>query len=368
MRSQVMAQAPGKLYIAGEYAVVQPGEPALVVAVDRFLTVEVTDVPDDAIAGRVHSNAYEDFRQWRRDHTVDAVNFDADFDYVAAAVTSFEAVRAERGVDPLLYDLHISSDLDSADGSKFGLGSSAAVVVAIIQALDNYYGLGLSFAERFKLAVLASVQVSPRGSGGDIAASTFGGWVFYRSPDREQLLHDLRERGVVFSLQSSAGWQGCKVTCLLAPQGMHLLVGWTGQPASTDDFVTGVSASFTKENPDYGTFLRESRAGVEALARALETSDAAAAASEIRAARQRLAGFAAGAGIDIETRQLSALCEIAEKAGAAAKPSGAGGGDCGIVLCDGESQKQQILEAWQQEDILPLPLAVTESEGESFEC
>ena len=35
--SQVAASAPGKLYIAGEYAVVEPGHPAILVAVDRFV-------------------------------------------------------------------------------------------------------------------------------------------------------------------------------------------------------------------------------------------------------------------------------------------------------------------------------------------
>ena len=30
---------PGKLFIAGEYAVVEPGHPAIIVAVDQFVTV-----------------------------------------------------------------------------------------------------------------------------------------------------------------------------------------------------------------------------------------------------------------------------------------------------------------------------------------
>ena len=35
----IEASAPGKLYIAGEYAVVEPGHPAILVAVDQFITV-----------------------------------------------------------------------------------------------------------------------------------------------------------------------------------------------------------------------------------------------------------------------------------------------------------------------------------------
>lgn len=33
--------APGKLYIAGEYAVVEPGHPAIIVAIDQFISVSI---------------------------------------------------------------------------------------------------------------------------------------------------------------------------------------------------------------------------------------------------------------------------------------------------------------------------------------
>ena len=38
----VTRSAPGKLYIAGEYAVVEPGHPAVLVAVDHFITVRAS--------------------------------------------------------------------------------------------------------------------------------------------------------------------------------------------------------------------------------------------------------------------------------------------------------------------------------------
>ena len=37
----IEVSAPGKLYIAGEYAVVEPGHPAIIVAVDQFITVSL---------------------------------------------------------------------------------------------------------------------------------------------------------------------------------------------------------------------------------------------------------------------------------------------------------------------------------------
>ena len=35
----IVSKAPGKLFIAGEYAVVEPGHTGILVAVDKFITV-----------------------------------------------------------------------------------------------------------------------------------------------------------------------------------------------------------------------------------------------------------------------------------------------------------------------------------------
>ena len=59
-------RAPGKLYIAGEYAVVEPGFPAVLIAVDRYVTVRVRDAVD---TGRITSdlNAGSQLEWYRRD-------------------------------------------------------------------------------------------------------------------------------------------------------------------------------------------------------------------------------------------------------------------------------------------------------------
>ena len=37
----IQAKAPGKLYIAGEYAVTEPGYKSVLIAVDRFVTAAI---------------------------------------------------------------------------------------------------------------------------------------------------------------------------------------------------------------------------------------------------------------------------------------------------------------------------------------
>ncbi|MEU1548279.1 hypothetical protein [Nocardia sp. NPDC005745] len=82
------------------------------------------------------------------------------------------------------------------DGHKLGLGSSAAVTVATVDALAVFYQPHLDRTDRYRLAMLASLTVGPNGSGGDIAASTWGGWVAYCSPDRNRVRDLARGRSV----------------------------------------------------------------------------------------------------------------------------------------------------------------------------
>src|SRR5699024_11798407 len=126
-----------------------------------------------------------------------------------------------------------SSELEDTGGRKFGLGSSAAVTVAMIAALDEFYTLGLTQLERFKLALLATIAVSPRASGGDLAASTFGGWIRYTSPDRSALAEHLRSHGVTRSEEHTSELQSrfdlvCRL--LLEKKKISAVAGSTSRP------------------------------------------------------------------------------------------------------------------------------------------
>ncbi len=354
----IETRAPGKLFIAGEYAVVDPGEPAVLVAVDRYLTVRLTPSAD---AGRIHSSEYGRVPlEWtRRDD--DIVIEHAPVDFVIAAIRVVEQLRGELQREPRYFDLRIESELDDASGRKFGLGSSAAVTVAVIAALDEFYALGLNRTERFKLAMLATIDVAPRSSGGDLAASTFGGWIRYTAPDREALGMHRAAFGVGSALGSPA-WEQCSVTRLPHPQQLRLLVGWTGSPASTERLVDGVRHAGRSDRPHDPAFLQQSRALVDDLVRALDGTESDALPA-IREARRLLQGLGAATGIPIETEELRVLCDIAERHGAAGKPSGAGGGDCGIVLADEDAAVAALLREWESHDIRRLSLTVHPPEG-----
>lgn len=80
--------------------------------------------------------------------------------------------------------------------------------------------------------------------------------------------------------------------------------------------------------------------------------------NEVRYNRQLLHQLSDFSGVQIETPVLTKMCEVAEKFGGAAKTSGAGGGDCGIVLIDRRTDLANMLAQWKVNHIEQLSLTV----------
>lgn len=357
----ISQSAPGKLYIAGEYAVVEPGHRAVLVAVDRFITVRITPAEH---AGRISSALYETRSlAWYRRPEDGMVEVEEQFDdYVVSAIRLVEQLVREAGGPLRFFDLDVSSELDDGSGRKLGLGSSSAVTVATVRAVARFYDLPLDDLAVYKLALLASEAVQPIGSGGDIAASAFTGWVSYTSPDR-WWLHQLRAHTSVGELVRM-DWPHLSIRRLPSPD-LNLRVGWTGAPASTPRLVAGVQAH-TRGSHDaaYAAFLRGSESCLSALIQALEGDDAQEIGRQIEENRRLLSDLSRTSGIVIETPQLRRLVEIARQCGAMAKSSGAGGGDCGIALCLPETDVAAMCASWESAGIQPLDLSVY-SHGEA---
>lgn len=373
----ISQSAPGKLYIAGEYAVVEPGHQAVLVAVARFITVRITEAEDGGSAdptGHISSTLYEtQSLTWYRRPEDGVVMVDKQFDdYVVSAIRMVEQMVREAGGPLRYFDLDVSSELDDGSGRKLGLGSSSAVTVATVRAVARFYGLVLDDMAVYKLALLATDAVQPIGSGGDIAASSFTGWVAYTSPDRAWLHQVSGAPGMGSSPGGSAGlselvrmdWPLLSIRRLPAP-GLRLSVGWTGSPASTPRLVADVQAHARgAQDAAYTAFLRESEACLSALTLALREDDARETGLRIQEGRRLLSGLSRTSGITIETSQLRRLVEIAQEHGAVAKSSGAGGGDCGIALCPPGTDVAAMHAAWESAGIQPLDLRVHSHSGD----
>lgn len=459
------ALAPGKLYIAGEYAVVD-GCAAIVAAVNRYVKVTVDD--DNLLIRDSHGKTYNscDFNKnesektnlkkldlptfygkitsesknykplyWKRGifgrefildekdaedtnmsakDSTDACDLPAEkspatsdeqnqdsqikklkkiYSYVFSAMQivddfaretkEVKNVLLDEGNPAInLYNLQIESDLDDKKtGKKYGLGSSAAVTVAAVRALCKWYGLTLTTPELCKLAIIASSLVKKSGSGGDVAASTYGGWVMYRAYNREWLEAEIE---MIESGDSSLHkllrkkWPRFEVKRLKVGAGLRLLVGWTGSPASSAELVGSVKAGvkagdLTAHNPaktsaktyakTYEDFCVQSEKCVQKIANALENGRIDALLSGFARNRALLKDLGEITGTLIETPKLTRLIEVANGAGLPSKTSGAGGGDCGIAIAraeDFDAVFARIEEEWQNSGIEALNLKVAE--------
>ncbi|MER5933269.1 phosphomevalonate kinase [Streptomyces sp. NPDC002054] len=359
----VVRRAPGKLFIAGEYAVVEPGNPALLVAVDRHVTATVSPVEAGVVISsdlaarpvrmRWQDGGFGGLGGLGGDSAADEQRARAGLPHVVSAVEVVGRLLAERGRPAPALEVSISSRLHD-NGTKFGLGSSGAVTVATVAAVASFCGLRLSPDSLFRLAMLATAGIDAKASGGDLAASTWGGWIAYQAPDRAAVLDLARRRGVEEALR--APWPGFGVRRLPPPHGLSLEVGWTGTPASTASLVSGLNRRTWRGTASHQRFTETTTDCVRASVSALERGDREELLRQIRRARRELARLDDEVGLGIFTPELTALCDAAEALGGAAKPSGAGGGDCGIALLDAEAAQDisHLRQRWATAGVRPL--------------
>ncbi|WP_298729454.1 phosphomevalonate kinase [uncultured Granulicatella sp.] len=357
----ITSKAPGKLFIAGEYAVVEPGHGAIIAAVSRYLIVTINEASS---VGSLTSTQNSDIVvEWTREGELFRAKGEHPYKLVEEAILVAEQYVRETGKHTnTLYSLSITSELDDAKrGIKYGLGSSGAVVVATIQAVLDFYETPRTPLLVYKLSVLTNLRLSQRGSFGDIAASSFRGMVYYTSPDRSDLLEQLQNKTI--KNICDAVWKDLTTLPLPEIPNFTLLVGWTGQVAITDSLIqaTEKKRKVATDSASYKEFLAKSYAIVQGLQNAWSQQDIAALQEGIRANRALLNEFAQVMQLEIETPALQTLCDIAEQNGACAKTSGAGGGDCGICFTQNETQRQQIETQWAKAQIQVLPLSIAEA-------
>lgn len=340
--------------VAGEFAVLEPYQKLIVMAVDRFVyaTLEPSEI------GVIH---LESFRlhdvKWHWDTKEKKVVIESSDDrtkFLKAAMTIAMAYIDESDIIPETFTLTIKSELDDDSGLKYGLGSSAAVVTAVVKAILTKFLPELpSDEEVFKLASIAHVITQGNGSGADVAASSFGGFLQYSSFQADWLIDEYQKKRTLKGLVKK-NWQYFSVKKLTLPASIFISVGWTGTPASTANLVDNVLSLKTSQPSLFHQFLANSHQAVQNILQGIEEEDFNLLKEGVQNNRQALATVGKHANVDIETPLLAKLCEIAEKIGGAGKPSGAGGGDCGIAFTPSKETKKILESEWKEEGIKPL--------------
>jgi phosphomevalonate kinase len=317
MSGALRASAPGKLVLLGEYAVVD-GAPAVVAAVDRRARVTATPAPggswsvtapglQDEPAAFTLGPAGEPC--WRR--AADAGRLPL-LEGLLSAWTGLAGSEAPR-LPPLALELDTRAFFErcGAAPAKLGLGSSAALTVALAAVLARAAGAEPGPAWMERLVSMHRGLQGGRGSGVDVAASLLGGVLEYaRDPA-----------------------SGAVTTAPLElPPGLGLRCLWTGRPASTAGFLERLEARRAAAPERVGGALAILGAAARDGAAAARAGDAAAFAAAVAASWAGFEALGAVLELPLLSAEHRALKRLADGCGVAYKPSGAGGGDLGLAV------------------------------------
>lgn len=331
----ICTSVPGKLFIAGEYAVTS-GAPAILSPVPRYLSVTLKSSPN----GRITSSHFKEPVLWKRQ----GETLVGDINKHPIIAQTIKTVSHYVNDHTNTWDIAITSDLDDVQtGKKYGLGSSGALTVALVEALLQFYKHDYDALLVYKLACLAHMSLKSNGSFGDIATSAFKTTIIYQKFDDVWL----QEQELSISELANMDWHNLKIEPIAFPKNTVFLVGWSGTPASTEQLVADIKQF--KNATEYAQFVANSTQCINDFIDAIRQESATGMAHSIRTNRVLLQQLSK----HLETPALATLCNIAEEHHAASKVSGAGGGDCGICLTTHEHMNA-IKEAWQRNGIQPL--------------
>jgi phosphomevalonate kinase len=316
---EVVASAPAKLVLLGDYAVLE-GARALVQAVDRRARVRIVSredhvcdvhAPDLGIPS-AHALMGDNGRwQWQCDQAS------------KAKLTLVDHVwhgMLREGLAPVTgkgFDLYLdTSGFFHADGvSKLGLGSSAALTVALASALATYAGHGNAITDRTqwmrRLLHMHGDWQGGRGSGVDVAASVAGGLIGY------QLVGAAREPTYE----------------ALSTDGLYCLFVWSGQSVSTNQSLQHLAQWRQSHAQDYDAHMRELGLVSAAAIDALKRRDLPSFIGLTKDYARGLQRFGAACGLEIYSPAQKELASMASGTDVSYKPCGAGG-DFGVVFAE----------------------------------
>lgn len=171
--TEFYASVPGSIMLMGEHAVLH-GEPALVAAVDARLKLKLTPRTDKQI---IIDCAFGCYRT-----TIHALKAEKPFDVSIAAISAFQT--------ELKSGFEVAIDSANMPTAK-GVGSSTALIVGITALMQQWLFSCVDLQLCFRRA-LASLRLNQgHASGADVAASVFGGVVYYQQQIEQPLVEKL---------------------------------------------------------------------------------------------------------------------------------------------------------------------------------
>ena len=359
----IKISSPGKLFLSGEWAILELGNPGIVAAVNKRVFVEIEksreieiSVDDFSIKGiKADYDGKLTFRNATKEQEDRLI-------FMKGAIET--AFRYLGKAEP--FRIRSWGELSSAtvDGQqkKIGFGSSAASVVSTVGAILALHGYDLHKRETkdvvYKLSTIAHYFAQGKvGSAFDVAASTYGGIFVYKRFDPKWLISQM-EAGKSVRQVTDSEWPGFLAENLQIPGDFRLLVAWTKESASTVNLVKEMDKFKASDPHEYKRLYDSIASLVSDSIPAWKGSDTGKIIHNLNRNEAILRELGHKSGLPIETGDLRKLSEIAQRNGAAGKLSGAGGGDCGIAVCFDERTADKIIQEWENAGLYPIDATV----------
>jgi mevalonate kinase len=275
----------GKIILFGEHFVVY-GKKGIVAGLDKGIEVEVEKSDEDQVA----ENEYKRER-----------------------MESIKAIKKALGVDEGVRLKSVRSELPAGAG----VGSSAALAVAIARAINNEFELGKNEKEICDAAYESEKIFHGTPSGIDNTAATYGGVIVFKKRKKGNLIKRLKIK-----------------------KPFYVVLGITGKQGITKELVAMVRKRKEQNEKWFADILKKYvKISKEALD-ALQKEDAIK-LGKLMDENQKLLME-----IGVSTKELEDIVSIAKENGAlGAKLTGAGGGGCAIALAENEEKAKKISEA-----------------------
>lgn len=317
----ILTKAPGKLILLGEYAVLE-GAPALVAAINRLARVTVTPSANETF--EVEAPVIDiSLQQFILDARGKVRFLKKPIKKLKFFLSIFEYALEELQKKNLLLS-PIKITLDTSEfflrkgAAKLGLGSSAALTVALIAALFAYYDTSGQIDQKhmklFETALEAHRSAQGNvGSGIDVAACVFGGNLHYK----------------LLNQQSN---YSAEIKPLDPLKNIHFVPIWTGKASSTKDLVKKFYEFKRKNGNGYRKLFNEltelSTAGCLAFTNQ-NSSDFLQSVSDYY---RKMIEIGEYINSPVVSEEHLKIADLVYDFGAVYKPSGAGGGDFGVAI------------------------------------
>ena len=314
---RVKRTAPGKVFLSGEYLALEGGS-AIILSTKQRSRVSIED----------HKKPYNLFYSSVLDQYFEfSVNEYYEVDWVENDPQSFglfiSLAICELKIKPSKALISIDTNEFYSSGKKIGLGSSASIASAIINVLDEYFNLQLSESAKIQKAVnIHGLSQDNFGSGLDVIASC-------------------ADSGVVecnLKMANEHKWRNLKW-----PSDLYIKGVITSDQSSTKMMIEKYNRGKDSNQIFFNKLYLEINHLLNQISTAWDTQNSAKILELMQEYNTFIKQLNEKFNLGIFSDEHKRLIDLARSADIFYKPSGAGGGDLGLVMTNSEKKLTEFL-------------------------